>query len=232
MPAIIYQKTPGGLFATGERTVSTFTSGLVRVDQTFICQTSAAATHRAALAVGNDMPGGSAPAIDGLKIYPEPQEKRRTDGFTEFVVSAYGRTNTSGTNSRRLKFIPLRSGAGWQIEGSFLSYVIKKNDSIAPTPQYGTVDVIGQDSNIQKLVNKTISYTKYYNGQPYYVTRSDDIIFISTNTGGSKFIYGSSSLMRGDEYQFNGFGEFIEVSANFSCPTPYFIDVTLEVTIT
>lgn len=91
MPAIIYQKTPGGLFATGERTVSTFPSGLVRVDQTFICPTSAAATHRAALAVGNDMPGGSTPAIDGLKIFPEPQEKKRTDGFTEFIVSAYGR---------------------------------------------------------------------------------------------------------------------------------------------
>jgi hypothetical protein len=95
MPAIIYEKTPGGLFATGERTISTFRSGLVRVEQTFICPTSAAATHRAALAVGSDMPGGSAPAIDGLKIFPEPQEKKRTDGFTEFVVSAYGRVNTT-----------------------------------------------------------------------------------------------------------------------------------------
>jgi hypothetical protein len=96
MTAIIYQKTPGGLFATGERTVSTFPSGLVRVDQTFICPTSDAATHRAALAVGSDMPGGSAPAIDGLKIFPEPQEKKRDNGFTEFIVSAYGRTNTVG----------------------------------------------------------------------------------------------------------------------------------------
>jgi hypothetical protein len=95
MPAIIYQKTPGGLFATGERTVSTFPSGLVRVDQTFICPTSDAATHRADLAVGEDMPGGSAPAIDGLKIFPQPQERRRDDGFTEFIVSAYGR-NTAG----------------------------------------------------------------------------------------------------------------------------------------
>jgi hypothetical protein len=93
MPAIIYQKTPGGLFATGERTVSTFPSGLVRVDQSFVCPTSDAATHRAALAVGNDMPGDSAPAIDGLKIFPEPQEKKRDNGFTEFIVSAYGRTS-------------------------------------------------------------------------------------------------------------------------------------------
>jgi hypothetical protein len=99
MPAIIYQKTPGGLFATGERTVSTFPSGLVRVDQTFICPTSDAANHRADLAVGEDMPGGSAPAIDGLKIFPEPQEKKLDNGFTEFVVSAYGRV-TSVPNVR------------------------------------------------------------------------------------------------------------------------------------
>jgi hypothetical protein len=96
MPAIIYQKTPGGLFATGERTVSTFPSGLIRVDQTFICPTSDAATHRAALAVGSDMPGGSTPAIDDLKIFPKPQEKKLDNGFTEFIVSAYGRTNTVG----------------------------------------------------------------------------------------------------------------------------------------
>jgi hypothetical protein len=99
MPAIIYQKTPGELFATGERTVSIFPSGLVRVEQTFICPKTDAATHRAALAVGSDMPGGSTPAIDGLYIYPAPQEKIRSDGFTEFIVSAYGRTNTTGTET-------------------------------------------------------------------------------------------------------------------------------------
>lgn len=91
MSITIYETTPSGLYATGDRTVSTFPSGLIRVDQTFVCKNSAAATHRAALAVGTDMPGGSAPAIDGLKIFPKPQEKRRDDGFTEFIVSAYGR---------------------------------------------------------------------------------------------------------------------------------------------
>jgi hypothetical protein len=99
MPAIIYQRTPGELFATGERTVSIFPSGLVRVDQTFICPETAAASHRASLAVGSNMPGGSEPAIDGLHIYPAPQEKIRSDGFTEFIVSAYGRTNTTGTET-------------------------------------------------------------------------------------------------------------------------------------
>lgn len=95
MSITIYESTPSGLYATGDRTVSTFPSGLLRVDQTFVCRTSAAATHRATLAVGADMPGESAPAIDGLKIFPVPQEKHRDDGFTEFVVSGYGRCSTS-----------------------------------------------------------------------------------------------------------------------------------------
>jgi hypothetical protein len=45
------------------------------------------------------MPGGSEPAIDGLYIYPAPQEKTRSDGFTEFIVSAYGRINRTGTET-------------------------------------------------------------------------------------------------------------------------------------
>jgi hypothetical protein len=36
------------------------------------------------------------PAIDGLYIFPEPQEMARDDGFYEFRVTAYGRANTTG----------------------------------------------------------------------------------------------------------------------------------------
>jgi hypothetical protein len=153
MPAIIYQKTPGGLFATGERTVSTFPSGLVRVEQTFICPTSHAATHRAALAVGNNMPGGSAPAIDGLKIFPEPQEKERTDSFTEFVVSAYGRTNTAGDqliSSRVSIFIHNRTVGTTKltqplVENSktlSLRYVVKNNEQLYKDPSSGITPLV------------------------------------------------------------------------------------------
>ena len=101
--SIIYEQTPGGLYPTGQRTVSTFPSGLIRVDQSFACKTSAAATHRATLAVGAIFPGDSDPAIDGLKIFPEPQEKRRNDGFTEFTVSGYGRTSMNGILTKKKK---------------------------------------------------------------------------------------------------------------------------------
>lgn len=102
--ATIYEKTPGALVATPGRTVATFPSGLCRVDQTYVCATAHAAGHRATLAVGNDMPDGNeAPAIDGLKIFPQPQETERGDGFTEFAVSAYGRTSREMTNIELLK---------------------------------------------------------------------------------------------------------------------------------
>jgi hypothetical protein len=85
------------LIAQPGRAVNTFPSGLVRVDQTYLGLTANASTHRAILAVGNDMPDGdTSPCIDGLKIFPEVQERRREDGWTEYIVSAYGRVNSVG----------------------------------------------------------------------------------------------------------------------------------------
>lgn len=98
MPAVIYQKTPGALIPQPGRTVATFSSGLVRVDQTFICPTTDEETHRAALVVGGEFPGDSSPSLTGLKIFPEPQENRRGDGFTEFKLSGYGSTIEGGRN--------------------------------------------------------------------------------------------------------------------------------------
>ena len=99
MSYTIYKST-SGLIAQPGRTVSTFPSGLVRVEQSYLGLTTNAAANRAALAVGNNMPDGdSSPCIDGLKIFPEVQEVRREDGFTEYQVCAYGRCNSTGTRS-------------------------------------------------------------------------------------------------------------------------------------
>jgi hypothetical protein len=99
MSYTIYKST-SGLIAQPGRAVSTFPSGLVRVEQTYLGLTANAAANRAALAVGNNMPDGdSSPCIDGLKIFPEVQERRREDGFTEYQVCAYGRCNSTGTRS-------------------------------------------------------------------------------------------------------------------------------------
>jgi len=104
MPQIIYEKNAGELIPQGGRSVSTFPSGLVRVDQTFICSTPNIATHRGNLKIKEDFPGGSEPAIDGLYIYPEVQENRRGDGFSELIASGYGRTADTLQNIRKQVF--------------------------------------------------------------------------------------------------------------------------------
>jgi hypothetical protein len=104
MPQIIYEKNAGELIPQGGRSVSTFPSGLVRVDQTFICSTPNVATHRANLKIKEDFPGGFEPAIDGLYIYPEVQENRRGDGFSELIASGYGRTAVTLQDIRKQVF--------------------------------------------------------------------------------------------------------------------------------
>ena len=121
----IYEKTPGALIPTGERTVATFESGLVRVDQSYTSSNAAAVANRATLAIGGNMPDGNdAPAIDGLKIFPHPQEITRPDGFTEFRLSAYGRITETLQNitQTQVTYQPstLWRFRAWDIAGSIV----------------------------------------------------------------------------------------------------------------
>jgi hypothetical protein len=94
-----------GLITLPERNVQTFPSGLVRIDRVYACRKTLTDRFRRDLAVGNPLPfDDGAPAIDGAFIFPEPQEVVRDDGFAEFRVSAYGRTNTTGNIDRQGQF--------------------------------------------------------------------------------------------------------------------------------
>lgn len=85
------------IIALPGRSVQTFPSGLVRVDRTYACRIDRADAVRRELAVGNPLPlDDGTPAIDGLYIFPKPQEIRRDDGFMEFRASGYGRVNIDG----------------------------------------------------------------------------------------------------------------------------------------
>jgi hypothetical protein len=96
------------LVALPQRNVQTFPSGLVRVDRVYACRKALADRFRRDLAVGNPLPlDPGTPAIDGLYIFPEPQENVRGDGFSEFRVSAYGRTSTSGVGSLNAEVISI-----------------------------------------------------------------------------------------------------------------------------
>jgi hypothetical protein len=92
------------LIALPGRSVQTFPSGLVRVERSFACRPEDAARYRNTLRVNEPMPfDDGAPAINGLFIFPEPQERLRDDGFVEFRVTAYGLSNTVGQQEKRLE---------------------------------------------------------------------------------------------------------------------------------
>jgi len=106
----IYEKNSGDLIATLPRTVDTFPSGLVRVNQMYVGRSDLNSTHRQLVQVGNTLPSGdNSPSIDPLRIFPEVAEKKRSDGFTEYSVTAYGRWNSTGSGYM----------LGWQRSRSF-----------------------------------------------------------------------------------------------------------------
>jgi hypothetical protein len=98
-----YHGTNGIIVLPG-RSISTFPSGLVRVDRTYAVRADRASVVRREFAAGNLLPfDDGTPAIDGLYIFPDPQETRRDDGFVEFRVSGYGRTNTIGQTTSTIE---------------------------------------------------------------------------------------------------------------------------------
>ena len=132
MSYTLFTSNPTALIAQPGRAVNTFPSGLVRVDQTYLGLTTEAATHRAILAVGNDMPDGdTSPCIDGLKIFPEVQERRREDGFTEYIVSAYGRANATGSKNRPLVLV--NEYGGYKYRSVQLRLTIPTTSTTLPT---------------------------------------------------------------------------------------------------
>jgi hypothetical protein len=89
----IYEKTTGSLIKTADRSITSFPSGLIRVDQVYVGKSDDESTHRAALSYGSAMPNqNDTPAIDGLYIFPEVQESRDGSGLTKYQCSGYGRT--------------------------------------------------------------------------------------------------------------------------------------------
>lgn len=102
--ATIYQKTPGAIIAQPGRNVETFESGLVRLDQQFVCANADVATHRQSLAVGSAWPGSDeGPCMDGCFVFPQPRESQDGGGFTTFHVSGYGRSTSDITISNLVR---------------------------------------------------------------------------------------------------------------------------------
>jgi hypothetical protein len=86
------------------KSVQPFPSGLVRIERSYFCRKEYTILYGRDLQIGTFLPGNDdSPAIDGAFIFPEPTIQEREDGFAEFKVSAYGRTNTTGRINRELQ---------------------------------------------------------------------------------------------------------------------------------
>lgn len=204
MSYTIFTSNPTALIPQPGRAVNTFPSGLVRVDQTYLGLTSQAATHRATLAVGNEMPDGdSTPCIDGLFIFPEAQERRREDGFTEYIVSAYGRVNSTGVNSsvpwgKIYKFLYI--GPYWQKFGNLAGadsgvmfeakFIFANLNSKRVVPKNNLEDILGLENPSDffvepKVIVKHLSNeTGLFPGTDYpEVPEVSEIKFILSESG-------------------------------------------------
>jgi hypothetical protein len=230
MAAIIYEKNTNGLIATGQRTVSTFDSGLVRVDRKYVCRSGAAATHRATLAVGNAPPDDDgAPCIDGLFIFPQPQELQRGDGFTEFEVSSYGRTRPE-MRDVTLTQITLRLSnsirfKAWEIRGKLVlpTGTPLTIDSVTIDPELlAPFDFffVSEDWILQSLVQRSIRYrlvsaaSSSSRGQGGYLLpiRAYNVTMKNTVTDATEdFVFTLRDPVWTIENQ-NSFGAFVETS--------------------
>lgn len=92
----LYTKDGQDIFTLPGRTINTFASGLVRVDQSYALKTSNIQFARddyfqiGSIIFDEDQ----YPAVDGLYLYPDAQEVRKEYGITELIASYYGRTRT------------------------------------------------------------------------------------------------------------------------------------------
>lgn len=96
MARIIHTSFYSGLVPQGDRSVTTYPSGLMKVEQTFIGLTANESTDRIQLQIGQAFPLDASPSIDGVFIFPATQETRDSSGFTTYRVSGYGRINENG----------------------------------------------------------------------------------------------------------------------------------------
>jgi hypothetical protein len=97
MPTI-YQQTPAP-WKTNQATITTFKSGLLRVDQEYLVPTASLADYYPRFLAGEELTDIDSPAMDGLYIYPTPQFQNRGDGLTAINVSAYGRVSNQVTDA-------------------------------------------------------------------------------------------------------------------------------------
>jgi hypothetical protein len=162
----IYQASPPP-WRTGDRTIQTFPSGLLRVDHTYVVPTADISSHYAAFAAGQPLTDTSAPAIDGLFVFPDPTINEAGDGLSQINVSGYGRTSSDLRDITLTQItFPINSSIrfkAWEVRGRVVlpTGTPLTIDSVTTQPEWlepFDVFYLSDDWILQSLGQGSISY--------------------------------------------------------------------------
>lgn len=203
MAAMIYTSKQGQAIPQGNLGIFIFPSGLVRLEQTFICLEDELQVHRQNLSEGSIFPKKTergfaknpVDVIDGFYIYPQPTEKLRGDGFAELYVTAFGRLNETGKTTLEWKV--------WEENGTF-----KKNDDteIQVTSMWTSrVKRVEKVMLTSEVVEFSPSSEFSFTSQPDGATIAQKIAGVESNTEQTLRAIGIR------DYQATGYGFFTEV---------------------
>jgi hypothetical protein len=104
---MIYQGETDLVYQADAR-VSTFASGLMLVERSAIAAKHRADNARPSLQVGDRMPLQNDASIDGVFIFPQPQEVSSATHVT-FLISGYGRSTDVIKRSKQTKVLSVTS---------------------------------------------------------------------------------------------------------------------------
>jgi hypothetical protein len=195
----IYEKIPNQLIRTGDRSITAFPSGLLRVDQLYIGKSGNEPEHRSALSYGALMPGqDDTNAIDGVYIFPEVQESKDGTGFTRYQCGGYGRTTDQSRElSRTQQSIAIRSldDLGQFVANITVIVINTTNTIVKKIGEIVTADDFTFDESLAK------PFAVIYEGYPERIfTGATETNLITTYYGNvrsyeAEFSYGESTYI-------------------------------------
>lgn len=158
------------------RNFKTFESGLCLIQEEYIC--SSDQIDYSAFQIGNPIEN-SEPCIDGAFIYPDPVYQNLGNGFTKCIVSAYGRTNSIGSeiNVNTKAIIPVfvyylnsfinQNQVGYSTDytqiGTIETYVVCPTIKIVlPKNQYPALSLSKSDVQVFDQNGNDISNKRYF----------------------------------------------------------------------
>ena len=178
------------------KTMRSFPSGLLLVQQQFLVRKENEVAAREIFANGKELPTESN-AIDGVYIFTEPDFRQLDTGFVEINVTAYGRVNATGTSSKILvngtveKFIGSATTAAQTFE-SFNESVTQS--FVAPTGSYPTLSKV---SSLNVFVK-----------QPAFNTSALALKTLREEFGANATITVTSEITRIDQVNYGFFSEY------------------------